>query len=133
MKPGRIERTGVTLLEILVVAGLLVVLGGTYLSYSRNQAAVFETDQAQSAYYLAVGSILERMQVDARMARLVRIASPSFFLDTGPAEATETIRYTVLPNGTIEREFQGRRQSYSLGKPPRNAGQFIFEIKEVAP
>ncbi len=124
---------GVTLIEILIVAGLIAVVGTTFLYYARQRARTQDTDQTQAAYYLAVGSFLERFQADARMARAIRLASPSYFLDLHTANGTETITYLFRTDGTIDREWQGKHQVFSFGLPLKKGERPVFSIKEVGP
>lgn len=127
------RRSGTTLIEAIVAVMLASLIGAVLLRLTQGSMGQVDSTQKQSAYYLSLGTFLEVLRDDVRMAHAVRVAPPGFELDIATAAGIDTITYQKLAGNKIERLFQGRRQVFPINQDTATVGTFVFDIKEVTP
>lgn len=125
------NRSGVTMIELMVVISLIAILTGTFLyMYFRSSSTVVE-DQQTSAYYLAMSTFLESFQSDVRMARRVTPTAEGCVIHALGKTGEISISYNILGNG-IRRFAPNGTRHFDFGRPLKQGAKIIFNLTSEA-
>jgi len=125
------DKSGVSMMELTVVIGLIAILTGTFLyMYSRSRSDVVE-DQQTAAYYQAMSLFLESFQTDVRMARSITPTPDGCSIHAMSRSGPFTISYNIYNNG-IRRTDQNGSRHFDFGQPLKQGAKMIFKISSEA-
>lgn len=124
-------KTGVTLVEVMIVVAMLAILTGTFLFMHFRSSSNIVEDQQTSAYYLAMGTFLESFQSDVRMARKITSLPNGCVIHAMERNGEITISYTISGNG-IQREAKNGRRVFDFGRPLKQGARMLFNLTTEA-
>ncbi len=124
------RRSGVTLVEIMVVATIAGLISGVLFSLYRRSSSIAVEDSRNAEYYLGVGLFMEHFHNDLAMARTIHKIPDGCELEIRAPGNVETITYQRVPNGIVRKQ-RAMQQLFPFGKPPRTGAPLIFRIEEV--
>lgn len=128
--PGSIR--GFTMIEIIVVLGILVLVAGAYFYTFKQQGRLSANDQEIAAYYMEAAIFMDAFYADTRMARRIEPTADGCIMEIRKGGGLEQVSYT-LRGDSIERLAGGKTKIYSFGKPLRPNARTLFRVRELAP
>jgi len=126
------RKKGVTLVEMVLAVCIVGILSGVVYRIFDRQVSQANSDDKSSKYYMDLGLLIETLNNDLAMARIVHPESDGVSLLVNPDGNPGSITYALKGN-TIERTFRGAGKTFEFTNPNRKDSPLIFRVEEMNP
>lgn len=126
------EKTGVTMIEMLIAAVISIVIAGSIYNLFFGQVDVAKNNSKSSQYYLSLGVFSEFLNKDLAMSKAVCPEPNGISLLINPDGILGSVTY-LLKGNTIERRFHGKKKVFRFQRPNELETAFLFRVEEVKP
>lgn len=123
---------GFTMIELVVVIGILTLVAGVYFYVWKQQGRLSANDQEVAAYYMSAAIFMDVFYSDTRMARKIEPTTEGCIMEVMRSGGLEQVTYT-LRGDSIERLAGGKTRAYTFGKPLHDGATVLFKIVELTP